>query len=105
MLFCFSLKIIPLCQILSNTFQISSKTPLTSNPTSKDPYISWVIDKIWLMQGSPSLRPDWFEKIKLFSIRNLNISLNISLSGIFPQIKITCKGLQTDLLQILLCEN
>ena len=47
----------------------------------QDLYISWVIDKSW----SPGLKPDWFEEIKLFSIRNPNISLNISLSNIFPQ--------------------
>ena len=84
--FCFSLKIIPLCQTFSNTFEISRKTPLTSNPSSKDLHISWVIDKSWLIQESPGLKPDWFEEMKLFSIRNLDISLNISLSSIFPQI-------------------
>ena len=43
--FCFILKIIPSGQTLSNAFEISSKTPLTSKPLSKDLYISWVIDK------------------------------------------------------------
>ena len=49
-------------------------------------YISWVIDKSWLMQESPGLKPSWFEEIKLFSIKNLNISLNISFSSISRQI-------------------
>ena len=85
--FCFSLRIIPLCQTLSNTFEMSRKAPLTSNPPLKDLHISWVIDKSWLMQESSGLKPGWFTEIKLFSIRNLNISLNISLSSIFPQIR------------------
>ena len=33
------------------------------------------------------MKPDWFEEIKLFSIRNPNISLNISLSSTFPEIE------------------
>ena len=42
--FCFSLKI-PLRQTLSNVVKISRKASLTSNPSSKDLYISWVTDK------------------------------------------------------------
>ena len=61
--FCFNLKIIPLCQTLSNAFEISRKMPLTSNPSSKDLHISCVIDKCWLIQESPGLKPDWFEEI------------------------------------------
>ena len=38
--FCFDLKMSPLCQNLSNAFDISRKTPLTSNPLSNDLYIS-----------------------------------------------------------------
>ena len=49
-------------------------------------YILWVIDKSWVIQESPDLKPDWFEKIKLFSKRNLNVPLNISVSSIFPRI-------------------
>ena len=67
--FCFSLKIT--CQTFSNAFEILRKTPLTSNPSPKDLHISWVIDKSLLIQESPGLKPDWFEEIKLFSIRNL----------------------------------
>ena len=32
------------------------------------------------------LKPDWFDEISLFSIKKLNILLNINLSRIFPQI-------------------
>ena len=54
MLFCFSLKIIiPLYQTLSNAFEISRKTPLTSNLPSKELYILWVTDKIRLVHDSP----------------------------------------------------
>ena len=38
--FCFNLKMRPSCQTLSNAFDISRKTPLTSNPLSNDLYIS-----------------------------------------------------------------
>ena len=72
--FCFSLKTIPLSQTLSNAFEISRKTPPTSKPSSKDFYISWFIDESCLIQDYPGLKPDWFEEIKLFSTRNLNIS-------------------------------
>ena len=36
------------------------------------------------MQESPGLKPDWLGEIKLFSVKNLNISLNISFSNILP---------------------
>ena len=38
--FHFSLKIGPSCQTLSNAFNISRKTPITSKPSSNDLYIS-----------------------------------------------------------------
>ena len=38
------------------------------------------------MQESPGLKPDWFDEISSFSIKNLNISTNINPSRIFPQI-------------------
>ena len=41
--FCFNLKMRPSCQTLSNAFDISRKTPLTSNPSSNDLYISGVV--------------------------------------------------------------
>ena len=55
--------------------------------SSRDLYISWVIDKRWLIQEFPGLKPDWFKEMKLFLIRNLNISLNINLSRIFQQLE------------------
>ena len=69
------------CHTLSNAFDISKKTLLTSSPTSKDLYVSWVIDNSWLMQELPG-----FDKISLFSIKKLNILLNSNLSRIFLQI-------------------
>ena len=84
--FWISLKIMPSCYTLSNTSEISRKTLLTLRPLSKEPYILWVIDNSWLMQESPILNPDWLEEMSLFSLRNWNISLNIDLSSIFPQI-------------------
>ena len=62
--FYFNLKIIPSCHTLSNAFDISRKTLLTSNPSSSDLYISRVIDKSWLTQESPGLKPDWFCEIR-----------------------------------------
>ena len=59
-------------QTASNTFPISRKTPLTSILSSKDLYILWVKEKSWLTEESPGLKPDWFEEIKLFSIRNFH---------------------------------
>ena len=76
---------IPSCQILSNAFDISRKTLLSSSPTYIQ-YISWVIDNSWLMPESPGLKLDWFDEISLFSIKKLNVSLNINLLRIFPQI-------------------
>ena len=52
MLFWVSLKMIPLYHISSNAFDISRKTLLTSSPSSKDFYISCVIDISWMMQES-----------------------------------------------------
>ena len=43
--FCFSLTITYLCQTLSNAFEVSRKTPLTSNLSSKDLCILWVTEK------------------------------------------------------------
>ena len=52
MRFWVSLKMIPSCHTLSNAFEISRKTILTSRPSSKELYVSWVIDNSWLMQES-----------------------------------------------------
>ena len=54
----FYLKIIFSCHTLSNAFDISRKTILTSNPSSNDLYNSCVIDKSWLIQESAGLKPD-----------------------------------------------
>ena len=40
----------------------------------------------WLSQESPGLKPDWFDRISSFSMKNLNISSKINRSRIFPQI-------------------
>ena len=45
-----------------------------------------LMDTSWFMQESPGLKPDWFDEISSFSIKNLNISTNINPSRIFPQI-------------------
>ena len=49
----------PSCQTLSNSFEISRKTPVASNPSSNDSYISWVIAKSLFMQEPLGLNPDW----------------------------------------------
>ena len=77
--FSISLKMIPLCHTLSKVFGISKNILLTSSPSSKELYISWLIDNSWLIQELPGLKPDWLEEISLFS-------LNINLSRISPHI-------------------
>ena len=86
MLFCFNLKIIPLCQILSKALYMSKKLFLTSNPLSKDVKISWVTDNSWLIKESPGWKRDWFSKISLLADEKLNISLKVCLSKILSQI-------------------
>ena len=78
-----SSKIISCCHTLSNAFEISTKILLTSRPSSKKLYISWVIDNSCLMQESPDLKPDWPEEI--FS-KKWEHFIKISFSRIFPQI-------------------
>ena len=39
-------------------------TPQTSYPLWNNAYIPRVIDKSWLMQESPGLKPDWFGGIR-----------------------------------------
>ena len=84
--FRYSLKMIPSCHTLSNTFAISRNILLTSRPSSKELYISWVIDNNWLIQESPGLKPDWLKEISLFPRKNFKISLSTNLSRIFPHI-------------------
>ena len=75
--FCSSLKIRPLCHTLSNALEISRNTLLTSRPSSKDFSISCVIDKSWLIQESPGLKPDWFGDIYWFGDINWHLKLII----------------------------
>ena len=84
--FCSNLKMRPACQTLSNAFDMSRKTPQTSYLSSSDACIPWVIDKSWLIQESPGLKPDWFVEIRWFVMKKLNISLYKRRSNIFPQI-------------------
>ena len=65
---------------------MSKTTLLTSNPLSKDVKILWVIDNSWLMQESPGWKPDWFLELSLLAEKQINISLQISLSITLPQI-------------------
>ena len=60
---CFNLEIIPSCHALINAFDISRKTFWTSYSSPINFYISGVIDKSWLRQESPGLKPEWFFKI------------------------------------------
>ena len=90
--FWIKLKMLSSCYTFSNVYKMSSKTLLTSRPSSKEMFIPWVIDNSWLMQESPGLIPDWLEEMSLFSIKNSNISLNINLSRIFPEIDTSDNG-------------
>ena len=85
MSFCLNLKIIPSCHTLLNVFDISRKTLLALNPSSKDLHILRVVDKIWLKLKSPGLRHDGFGEIRPFLIKNGNISLIIKRSRILLQ--------------------
>ena len=58
MSFCFNLKINLSYQTLSKALDMSQKTLLTSNPSSKDSKNSWVIDIRSLIQESPGWKPD-----------------------------------------------
>ena len=59
----------PSCHALFKDFERSTKTPLTSSPSSNDLYISGVIAISWLTQKSPGLNPDWLGEIKLLSVK------------------------------------
>ena len=56
--FGFSLNIMTSCHTLSNTFDTSRKTLQTSRSSSNDLNIAFVTDSCWLIQESPSLKPD-----------------------------------------------
>ena len=76
---------------------MSKKPPLTSSPSSKDWYISWVIDINWFIHESPGLKPDWFWEIKSFSIQYSKSLLYIKRSKIFPQMGSKETGRETTL--------
>ena len=100
MMFCFNLKISPLCQTLSGGLFYQGMTLsnavvhlflrkllLISYPLSKDVKISLLIDNSWLAQESRDLKPIWFLEIRLFLIvtayrerRNWTIIFNILLN-------------------------
>ena len=75
----------PLCQTFPSTFNILQNTPLSSYALLSDLWISWVIDGTWLLKEYPSLKPNRFLAINLFSIKNWNILSKISSFKIFPQ--------------------
>ena len=52
---------IPSCQTLSKTPDISKKTLLTSMVgfSSKTIWVSWIIDNYWAILESPGGKPDW----------------------------------------------
>ena len=56
-------------------FDITKKTPLTSNPLSNNLYIWWVIASNCLTQESPSLNPEWLGETNLLSVKKVNSSL------------------------------
>ena len=82
MSFCFILKIIPLCHTLPKALDMSRNTPQISKLSSNDWHILSVIEESWLTQESPGLKPVWCQEIRSFSIKNLNISLNINCSSV-----------------------
>ena len=82
-LFSFNLYKGPLCHTLSNVLDMSNNTPRTSRQLSNYLYISCVIKRIWLINETPGLNPDWLWDIKLFFVKDSNIlSYNI-LSNIY----------------------
>ena len=54
----------PFCKTLSKALDMTWKMPLTSNPSSDDRYILWVIDDNWFIHEFTGIKPDWFEVIK-----------------------------------------
>ena len=81
---CSNLKMRPLCQTLSDAFDMTRNAPRTSHPSSNDLYIPWVVDKSWLIQESPGYKPDWFVEIRSFVVKKSDISLYNRHSNIFP---------------------
>ena len=62
----------PSCDSLSKALDMSRNPLWISKPSSNDWYILWVIDKSWLMQESPGLKPDC--RWDIMSIKNQIIS-------------------------------
>ena len=69
----FNLYIRPLCHTSSKAFDMSRNTRLTSMTLSKEVKISWMIDRSWLLQGSPGLNPDYFGEIRLLCNKYFNM--------------------------------
>ena len=61
---------IPSCQTLSKTPDISKKTPLTSMVgfSSKAIWVLWIIDNNWAILESPRGKPDW-QGVKILLLR------------------------------------
>ena len=81
-----SSKIISCCHTLSNAFEISTKILLTSRPSSKKLYISWVIDNSCLMQESPGFKTRLTWRNEFIFSKKLEHFIKIDFSRIFPQI-------------------
>lgn len=81
-----SLWIIPSCYTLSKPFQMSRNTPLTFWLSPKLENISLVMVNNWLIQESLCLNSDWFSDIRFFSVKYLNIILQIIPSKTLLQI-------------------
>ena len=63
----------PSCHTLSKALDISEKTPLTPNEglASKEAYKSWVIERSWRMQESPTRHEAWLIWIKQLIYREM----------------------------------
>ena len=67
-----------LCHNLSHALDMSKKIAMTSRLSLRDRWISWMINKSWLIHESP----DWLSDIKLFSAKNSTILAYSNLSRI-----------------------
>ena len=73
--FCFSLKRRPSSHTFPKAFEMSRKKPLTSLRSLNEMYLLCVMDINWLIQESSGLKPELFNDIKLWSVKNLNTLL------------------------------
>ena len=69
----------------AKSLDISRKILLTPNTSTKDWYISCVIDINWFLHESTVLKPDWLGEIKSFSMKYSNRLLYIKRSKTIPQ--------------------